>query len=212
MKSITKAAALVLFLSSAACVAEPLAVDSSRRAIVGGELDTTHGGVVMTYSESACSGVLIAPRLIALPSICLSPGVALQVLFGQNAIDAPDAVVTASAAVFHPDFDPDDMESPHLAVAILDEAPPASATPIPPLPSSLGLSAADVGSLVTPVGYGVTDITRSDVGVRRFTQTLVAEVCTPVDECLLTTPKRFVTENSSDGAPCSADSPVLIQR
>ena len=174
---------------------EPTAVRSS--AIQGGTADTTHSfavGIAHATSSgvSLCSGVLLAPNLVATARHCVSTLASDQVdcstsMFGST-FPAADILVTADPSITHNFIKVTDIVVPSgspvcgndIAFLILSTSIslPQYVTPTinPPMTDRQAYTTA-----VTAIGYGVDmPATGSGAGVRRIRQNIKL-VCIPND-------------------------------
>lgn len=160
------------------CVAqEPEPGAAARLGMINGTFDHDRTGVVFVSDSTMsqfCTGSLIAPRLVAMAALCSFDGAELVAVFGENVADGGGST-PVSEVVFHPDYDPEVLETTNLAVAVLEADAPEDAVPIPPLPAPMGLTEADEGASVTFVGYGLTSPTDFDAGVRRSAESPITE-------------------------------------
>jgi hypothetical protein len=204
---------LVVSVLSACVETEPGAGPVARRGILGGVPDTDHPAVAFTLDEASgtsCSGALIAPRLVALPSFCDTGAGQLRIFFGQD-VSSGEGSIGVTELVVHPEADPGVSDSPLIAIAELEEDAPDGVTPIPVLPEALGLTDADEDTTATFVGYGVTRPEGGGEGVRRQVEAPIVDVCAEGGTCELATAGHFVVD-STGGGPCSGDGPAYIDR
>lgn len=202
-----KAAIVALALAAGACA--PL--ESDRRAIVGGELDTGDPAVVALIDRRTrcaqqdltplCTGTLIAPRVVLTAAHCLEVFGAdgqYEVLFGgQVSASAEVAFSVVVAAQAHPLFDP---ATHAYDVALLRLAEPVTTPPIPLVAAPLAPPV--VGAAARVVGFGETRDSAQPAGFKRWGQTVVTELSAA----------SFRTA-ASPGMTCTGDSggPVLLQ-
>ena len=190
---------------------------TSGRPIVNGEIDSNPAHmatVALTNgpgSDFFCSGTLITSTVVLTAGHCLWGGSSgIQVYFGPD-VTAPGDYVAVIEDETHPDFD---MQSVEADIALLRLASPAPAgvTPIPHLPSALGLTTADEG--VTTVdfsGFGVDENRNS--GVKLHVEDVIDVVCDNINGCDWVNNRAFGYDQQP-GGPCSGDSggPAYVMR
>lgn len=192
---------LALLALLAGC-AEEVATSSS--AITNGSAAPDDGAVVALVHRSvrceaedtpvACTGTLVAPRVVVTAAHCLEmgPANALEAFFGAVYPDRGTRVPVAFGRA-HPMFDPA-THANDVAVLVLAADAPRNAMPIAmrsaPPPDLAGTD-------VRVVGYGVTDSAASDVGTRRQGIARVTE--TGTDEIRMTPGPSMSCQGDSGG-------------
>jgi secreted trypsin-like serine protease len=138
------------------------------RAVLGGDLDDGHPGVVAVNRLGAecvragdpwCTGTLVAPDRVVTAAHCVDPPAAIfyGVLLGPTAdagygylgVGLEGRFFRVARVRLHPGYDAA-TQANDLAVVELDQS--ADATPVPLLETSL--DASDVGEALVVVGYG----------------------------------------------------------
>ncbi len=133
-------------------------LETSHRAIIGGEVDELHPAVGRVISPgSSCTGTIISAQVILTAAHCVNPeNPPVQFHLGHLG-GAPEAVLEVVEAKVHPEYDPvmGDAEGgkPYdIAVLLLSE--PA---PVPPIRFRTQPMDCLEGTPVLFVGYGLTD-------------------------------------------------------
>lgn len=160
------------------CVAD---VGRSAESILGGETSTDDAVVAVVSRRVACdetpalacSGVVVAPRLVLTAAHCVQnfPGPTdLEIFFGAD-VTGPGTFVVVQAGAIDPDYDRVTGEH-DLAMLLLAEQ-----SAVAPLP--LATEAVDTlpaGTVLRAVGYGTSSETTDEVGVRRSATMMLGEV------------------------------------
>jgi hypothetical protein len=214
--------ALVLALLLPACVAEPLAANEDRAAIVGGEVTSELGSVVAIAPRRVgcgdpaavlCSGTLVTSHTIVsqVADTVLSaahcfdsmrPGLAYEVFVGE-AVD-PDAVAISVVEVrIHPDFDAETREND---VAILWLERPANGVSPEVLPEAES-ALPELGDRVKLAGFGATSAGSTPDGLKRMGIGKVEEVGAGV---VTVNPDPSVSCVGDSGGPLFTDTGALI--
>lgn len=223
--------AAVLALPVVACgsAAEDGDIGTSEHDVEGGNLDTSSAnnfavGITMG-ANAVCSGTLIAPNLVLTARHCVvaddgNEWVTCKTKFGPPV--APETLkVTTSPNLYRADrFYPakkivvpqeDGFCGNDLALVLLDKnIPESEAIPAIPVVQFDMTESAQIGKQITALGYGLTNPSAKDSGVRRIRQN-IGIVCVPGSDKLACTGEaqkladsqsEFITE----GYVCSGDS------
>src|SRR5262249_24338213 len=148
-------------------------VEATGAGIIGGTTDLDDNAVVALIGSTPgkgtflCTGTLVSPRVIVTAAHCVPSGVTMKVFGGANVVVAgADEFLPAAATFAPPSFD---ASSPQRgfdlgAVVLRDDYTAAAPMPM----NRTALVAAELGSDVRVVGYGVTDgIGQQGAGQRR---------------------------------------------
>lgn len=164
---------LLLSLACAGCVgAVGAETEAEAEAIVGGMPSTDDAVVAILgrrpgctdLAHVACSGVVIAPRVVLTAAHCVlgfDGPTSLEVFFGPDA-SGPGTFVVVAAGVLDPDYS---MITGDHDLALLALASDAPVTPLALADASVETLAA--GAPLRAVGFGTTGGMLDDVGVRR---------------------------------------------
>ena len=213
-----------------ACQTEPQAPLQTLqvgRPIINGTADTTaaHMAVVALvppensgYVGMHCSGTLITPTVVLTAAHCLE-GYSLgdfDIFFGNN-VWQTGTYRAVSAQQQHPSYGGLQNPVADLALVRLASAAPSSVTPIPFLPSGIGLSQADEGGPVVFSGFGVTTPGGSTEGVKMTVTSTIGKVCLGPSGCNWNgawVVQSAMGYSQSPGGPCSGDSggPAFVTR
>lgn len=121
----------------------------------------------------SCSATLIAPDVVLTAGHCLakqsgnsvsaiSPS-DVRVFFGDAAGAQGGVLVTVSETQVHPQYNPFSLVNDIAILRLSQDAPVA---PIPNLPAALAFDAGDVGTVLDFVGFGYSDLAKTDYGVK----------------------------------------------
>jgi hypothetical protein len=141
---------------------------NSQSAILFGAADSSDLAVVAVESFSFCTGTLVAPRVVVTAAHCIT-GSPARVFFGAST-DGPGQRIAVARAKLHPAFDRPTLAN-DIAVLLLAEPAPTSATPVPLLEGRW--SAALVGRGVRLVGFGTAGGTDPAPGTKRQGNALI---------------------------------------
>ncbi len=179
-----------------ACAAPVDDAGAAREPVIGGVEIATHGESVALVGESLCSGVLVAPRIVATAAHCVDwrPD---AVVLGAS-IDDPSEVAVVTGGAVHPDWQPGSFDA-DVGLLLLDAAPAAAApVEIAEVPIALGDS-------VRVVGWGMASL---EVGAERSgTKREAVGTVSSVE------PPHVVIAPTA-GSPCGGDSgaPAYVMR
>ncbi|MDY0000069.1 MAG: trypsin-like serine protease [Polyangia bacterium] len=195
------------------------------RPIINGTADTSaaHMAVVALvppqgsgYVGMHCTGTLITPTVVLTAGHCTegySVG-GFDIFFGNNVWQS-GTYRSVSEMQRHPDYGGQQNPVADIALVRLSSAAPSGVTPIPYLPSSLGLSSADEGGAVVFSGFGQTENDTS--GVKMTVTGTIGKVCPGPSGCNYG--GAWVVANAmgypqTPGGPCSGDSggPAFVTR
>lgn len=233
----TAIAALTVF----ACQAEELE-DADRFRVINGapapSSSPEYAATVAMHSRSGdtinpfpyCSGTLIGADVVLTAAHCCnaskggkvkpSAPETVAIYFGDGqpvASDEPLAgdFFTVSKIEIHPDYHPFTLVDDLCLIRL--SAPNHTTPAIPHLPESLGLSDADAGVLLDHVGFGYSDLDKTQIGVKLHTEIPLAGLGCVVEGCPgPATDKQFsfVQDGDPYWGTCNGDSggPAFIDR
>ena len=170
----------------------PSAISESASAITNGA--PTHGdlGVAALVKGGAlvCSATLVAPRVLLTAAHCVPDGAPPDAVFGATL--ASGTVLHIIAVKRHPSFDETKLTD-DVAMALLDDTPPAGAKPWPL--ATTALDARSVGLALRLVGFGATGPADTTPPQKRVGTSSVASLTT-----------NEIALASSPSQTCSGDS------
>ncbi|RME23555.1 MAG: hypothetical protein D6806_11075, partial [Deltaproteobacteria bacterium] len=185
------------------------------RPIVGGSADTNpaHMATVAITNQPGsyfCSGTLITDSVVLTAAHCLEDywgnpvdPTTLQVFFGNNAYSTGQ-YRQVSEGIQHPQWNRNTLQR-DIALLRLASTAPANVTPIPYLPSNLGLTQADVGATVEFSGFGMTE--NGTDGQKLHVQNAIDVVCDDPAGCNGGNVVQYAMGyDETPGGPCSGDS------
>lgn len=150
-------------------------VGRQKSAVRGGAADRGDASVVAIYGEGIvlCTGTVISPRVIVTAAHCLHPDLLsghnlseVEIRVGSSAF-FPDRHLAIADGVYHPDFDPANLNllgNPDVGLIRLAEP-----IDVPPIAIHRGelLDELLVDAPLRIVGYGVTAFGEDDYGTKR---------------------------------------------
>ncbi len=197
-----------------------------------------YAAVVALHSRSGdtiaaspfCSGSLISPDVVMTAAHCCdnakgrvkvkpAPPEEIAIYFGEGPAFSGNTlngeIYAVSELRVHPDYSPLSFTNDICLIRL--DAPNQGAPTVPHLPASLGLSNDDAGVLLDHVGFGYSDLDKTEFGVRLHAEVPFAGLGCVVDGCPgPATDKQF--SYVQDGDPytgtCNGDSggPNMIER
>jgi hypothetical protein len=201
----------------AACGDEAWDYKTTGRPIVYGSTDTNPAHmatVALTQSSNGgffCSGTLISDSVVLTAGHCLAAYSRPYVFFGSDVRQSGE-YRASSQGVIHPNYNGQSITN-DIAIVLLASPAPSDITPIPYLPSNLGLSAADEG--VTTVDFsGFGQDERNNSGVKLHVEDVIDVVCDSSGGCAGYVNNRMFGYDQEPGGPCSGDSggPAYVVR
>ncbi len=150
-----------------------------------------------------CTGTLVASSYVLTAGHCLEGQSArnIEVFFGSNAYSSGTYRDAAELAI-HPEYDSEYILN-DIGMIRLSTPAPTTITPIPYLPSRLGLTRSDEGAMVDFSGFGLTENWTD--GEKLHVERPIDRVCTGPSYCGEVVPHAF-GYSQSGGGPCSGDS------
>jgi secreted trypsin-like serine protease len=119
-----------------------------------------------------CSGTLIASDVVLTAGHCATKGNGsamgasdLRVFFGSASNDPAGVLVTVAEVLRHPSYSGATLAN-DIALVRLSAPAPGGVVPIDPLPASLAFDGADIGTTLDFVGFGYSDLAKTQLGVK----------------------------------------------
>jgi secreted trypsin-like serine protease len=123
-------------------------------------------------SIPGCTGTLIAPDVVLTAGHCATKGNGaamsasdVRVFFGSASDDPSGMLVAVSEVARHPSYSNATLVN-DIALLRLAAAAPGGVAPIDPLPASLAFDAGDIGTTLDFVGFGYSDLAKTELGVK----------------------------------------------
>ncbi len=212
--------AIAVAFCLAACNEPAMDLNVTGRPIVYGEpdADPAHmATVALTFGDAArffCSGTLITGTVVLTAGHCLDAvgdATTIKVFFGDSVWSSGDYRDVAEG-ITHPFWGTSGFTYDVALLRLVSPAP-AGITPIPHLPSELGLERRDQGATVVDFsGFGVDEVGIS--GVKLHVEDVVDVVCDGPGICSEYVYPLMFGYDQRPGGPCSGDSggPAYILR
>jgi len=184
--------------------------------IINGTQDTSaeHKAVVAVYDNYAlCTGTWIGSNVVLTAGHCVSSRT-MQVGFGNN-INYGMTWRTVTEKKVHPQYSATAYSIVNdIAMVRFSGSPPAGTNPIPHLPEALGVTTADIGTMLTYVGFGQTSASGGTTGVKMVMTNDLRWVCTNSGGCGYPAGYNTICEDQTPSGICSGDSggPAIILR
>jgi hypothetical protein len=186
--------------------------------IINGDFDNSSGHmavVALTDYYGLCTGTLITPDVILTAAHCVygRNTSSFTVYFGTSLNNSTQRLV--SEKLVHPSYDDQDLVN-DIALLRLSSQAPSSASPIPYLPKSKGISVLDVGGDLEFTGFGEDEY--GQAGVKLTIHNALNWVCTNSGGCNVGqgyyAAENTICYDENPGGPCSGDSggPAFILR
>lgn len=211
---------LALSLALAACGSPPeQELVFNNCPILNGTLDTSqaHMAVVAVYDNyQMCTGTWIGSNVVLTAGHCVSSR-SMQVGFGNRmGWGSGMAWRSVSEKKVHPQYSGSSYNIVNdIAMLKFSGSAPTGVTPIPHLPSSLEVTSADIGTMLTYVGFGQTRVNDGNSAGTKYKMTNDLKwVCTSISGCGYPAGFNTICQDQTPSGICSGDSggPALIIR
>jgi secreted trypsin-like serine protease len=173
-------------------------------------------------SSPNCSGVLIREDIVLTAAHCLNASSGakvrtiapddVRVYLGDGPASAGGTFVSAIETAIHADYSPSRL---HNDIGLVRLAAPVSFPSVPELPTSLALTQADIGITLDHVGFGYSDLAKTEFGIKLHGETPLGGLGCVYPSCPSNAPAdtQISYEQSEDG-PCNGDSggPAFVER
>jgi hypothetical protein len=208
---------LVISLLAAACGTPPeQELVFNNYPIINGTADTSlaHQAVVAVYDNYAmCTGTWIGSNVVLTAGHCISSRT-MQVGFGNN-VNWAMTWRTVTEKRVHPQYSGSAYNIVNdIAMVRFSGLPPTGATPIPHLPKALEITTADIGTMMTYVGFGQQSASGGTTGVKMKMTNDLRWVCTQPNGCGYPAGYNTICQDQTPSGICSGDSggPAIIIR